>query len=85
MSKHEKLVLKLKSHPKTFTFTELKKLLSGFGYELHTGGKTSGSRAAFVHPQTLHIMRLHKPHPGDEMKHYQIKQVLEELRDRGIV
>jgi hypothetical protein len=85
MSRHEKLVQKIKSNPKSFSFSELKNLLRGFGYTLDTGGKTSGSRVAFIHSETKHIVRLHKPHPGDEMKQYQIKQVVRELRDRGIV
>ncbi len=85
MSRHEKLVQKIKSNPKSFSFSELKNLLIGFGYTLDTGGKTSGSRVAFIHSETKHIVRLHKPHPGDEMKQYQIKQVVRELRDRGIV
>ena len=85
MSRHEKLVQKLKSNPKSFSFSELKNLLIGFGYKLDTGGKTSGSRVAFVHCETKHIVRLHKPHPGDEMKQYQIKQIVRELRERGII
>lgn len=85
MSRHEKLVQKIKSNPKSFSFSELKNLLIGFGYTLDTGGKKSGSRVAFIHSETKHIVRLHKPHPGDEMKQYQIKQVVRELRDRGIV
>jgi hypothetical protein len=85
MSRHEKLVQKIKSNPKSFSFSELKKLLIGFGYALDFGGKTSGSRVAFIHSETKHIVRLHKPHSGNEMKQYQIKQVVRELRDRGIV
>lgn len=85
MSRQEKLIRKLTSNPKSFSFSELKVLLNGFGYRLHTGGKTSGSRVAFIHSETKHIVRLHKPHSGDEMKQYQIKQVVRELRDRGMI
>ncbi len=84
MSKKDKLLEKLKLKPKDFTYDELKKLLQGFGFELDVKGKTSGSRVAFYHKESLSVIRLHKPHPG-ELKRYQIEQVLDVLKQLGVI
>ena len=85
MSKKDKLLEKLKSKPKDFTYDELLKLLQGFGFELDEKGKTSGSRVVFYHKESFLIISLHKPHPGNELKQYQIKQVLETLKELGVM
>ena len=85
MSKHEKLIKRLKSKPKDFTYNELKSLLSGLGYDEITQGKTSGSRVAFLNNKTKHLIRLHKPHPKNILKSYQINLILEELKNTGVI
>lgn len=85
MSKNEKLLEKLKNKPKSFKYDELRKVMSFLGYEESTQGKTSGSRVAFIHQETKHIIRLHKPHPGNELKEYQIKLVIQELETWGLI
>jgi len=85
MSKAEKLVKRLLSRPKDFTYNELRKLLDALGYEESQSGKTSGSRVAFIDLKTKHIIRLHKPHPNNELKQYQMDQVIEELKGRGLI
>ncbi|MFA6007735.1 MAG: type II toxin-antitoxin system HicA family toxin [Candidatus Shapirobacteria bacterium] len=85
MGKDEKLVKRFMARPKDFTYDELRKLLKNFGYEEDQGGKTSGSRVAFYCEKTRHIIRLHKPHPGNELKMYQIDLIREELEGRGIL
>jgi len=85
MSKAEKLVKRLLSRPKDFTYNELRKLLDALGYEESQSGKTSGSRVAFIDLKTKHIIRLHKPHPSNELKQYQMDQVIEELKGRGLI
>ncbi|WP_370088214.1 type II toxin-antitoxin system HicA family toxin [Ekhidna sp.] len=84
MSKHEKLLRKLKSYPKDFTWNELVTLLSGFGFEEFNKGKTSGSRRRFVN-ENQKIISLHKPHPGNELKTYMIKIVLNILKEEGLI
>jgi hypothetical protein len=42
MSKKEKLLRRCLSMPNDFSWQELIKLLSGFGYQLSGGGKTGG-------------------------------------------
>lgn len=77
--KIEKLIAKLLSKPKDFTWLELKKVLSHFGYdELKSKGKTGGSRRKFVNAQGQ-IISLHEPHPEKIIKQYLIKQIIEHL------
>lgn len=85
MGKAEKLLKRFLSKSKDFTYAELKKLLRSFGYEEAKTGKTSGSRVAFINHKTTHIIRLHKPHPIPELKHYQLNDVEDELRKMGVI
>ena len=82
MGKHEKLLAKLKSRPKDFTFQEVTTLLAGFGYALNQGG--SGSRVRFEHEHCAPVF-MHKPHPSPVLKPYQIDQVLDILRQEGLL
>lgn len=82
MGKHEKLLAKLKSRPKDFTFQELVTLLSGFGYVLNQSG--SGSRVRFEHEHCAPVF-MHKPHPSPVLKPYQIDQVLDILRQESLL
>ena len=84
MSKTEKLIKRFLSKPKDFTYSELEKLLKGFGYKEVKMGKTSGSRVAFINDETKHIIRLHKPHPRLELKRYQLEYLIEELKNKGL-
>ncbi|MDP4030537.1 MAG: type II toxin-antitoxin system HicA family toxin [Gallionella sp.] len=83
MGKHEKLLARLKSRPKDFTFQELATLLSGLGYRLCTQGRSSGSAVRFVHSEYAPIS-LHKPHPSNELKRYVIEVVIERLEMDGV-
>ena len=85
MGKADKLLKRFLSKLKDFTYDELKRLLKSFGYEESKMGKTSGSRVAFINSKTKHIIRLHKPHPKPELKHYQLNDIEEELRKRGLI
>ena len=82
MSTKEKLIERFKCMPNDFTFHDMKSLLQHLGYEMYNKGKTSGSRVIFK-DMYGHIIMLHKPHPGSIVKHYAMKQVLEELKFRG--
>ncbi|MCK9401920.1 MAG: type II toxin-antitoxin system HicA family toxin [Chitinophagaceae bacterium] len=79
MSKKGKLASRLKAKPTDFTYAELRTFLSGIGYKEDSKGKTSGSRVSFFHGETKHIISLHKPHPGNILKRYQINIIVEEL------
>ena len=84
-SKAEKLLNRFLSKPKDFTYYELKKLLLGIGNENIGTGKTAGSRVAFMNPESMHIIKLHKPHPRPELKRYQLDYVEETLRNKGVI
>ncbi|MCF6155507.1 MAG: type II toxin-antitoxin system HicA family toxin [Candidatus Brocadia sp.] len=84
-SKFEKLLKRFLSKPKDFTCDELAKLLAGLGYEKTSTGKTAGSRVAFVNPETKHIIKLYRPHPGPERKRYQLDDIEETLRNKGAI
>lgn len=83
LGKKEKLIKRLKSYPKDFTFEEMKALLEMLGFEMSNKGKTSGSRIKFLKDDVVII--LHKPHPRKELLAYQIKQVIEVLSEEGLI
>ena len=85
MSKKGKLLRRLLAKPKDLSFNELASLLKHFGYEEFKKGKTSGSRRAFVNRDSKHIIRLHKPHPKNILKMYQINDVIDELSKQNLL
>jgi len=80
MSKIDKLKTRMLSYPKDFTYNELKKVLSFFGYSEVQG---AGSRVCFSKDD--HKIKLHKPHPGNVLKTYQLDLVIEELTNKGLI
>lgn len=84
MGKNEKLIERVKSLPKDFTFEEVVRLLNGFGYTQKEKGKTSGSRVIFVHEKYPPIL-LHKPHPRKELLIYQVRQLVDFLHGEGLI
>ena len=83
MSKKEKLIKRLKSKPKDFTFDEAQTLLKLFGYVKTKSGKTSGSSVGFIrHKKVFYI---HKPHPRNELLVYQVNRILIELEREGLI
>ena len=85
MTRHKKPISRFLSKPKDFTYKEMKKMLGRFGYQEIRGGKTSGSRVVFLHESTGHIIRLHKPHPKNILKRYQLDLIEDELRKKEIL
>jgi hypothetical protein len=84
MSKTEKLLQRLLSVPSDFTWDELIKLLGLFGYIELKKGKTGGSRRKFA-DENKNVVILHKPHPGNIVKEYALKQVITQLKDKGYI
>jgi hypothetical protein len=84
MGTKEKLRERFLKMPSDFTFDEMQRLLKGYGYERGNKGKTSGSRLIFKNGDKRPIM-LHKPHPGNLVKEYAMKQVMEDLREAGFI
>ena len=83
MGKKEKLIARLKSKPKDFSFDELRNLLELLGFEMTYGGKTGGSRVKFKKSDVSAY--LHKPHPRKELLAYQVKYILEMLQREGLI
>jgi hypothetical protein len=85
MSRRDKLVQRFLARPADFRFDEMSKLLKGFGYEETKSGKAAGSRVAFINKASSHIIRLHRPHPGNIVKRYQMELVEEALKAKGLI
>ena len=84
MGQKEKLIQRLKTKPKDFTFDEAETLLNYLDFIRSNKGKTSGSRVMFSNNDHGSIL-LHKPHPQKELKTYQIKQLIEFLEQEDLI
>ncbi|MGL4483364.1 MAG: hypothetical protein ACRCUS_00285 [Anaerovoracaceae bacterium] len=82
MGKKEKLIAKLISRPKDMTVEELSTAIGYLDYSETATGKTSGSCIKFRNSKTNMKIILHRPHPDKHIKTYQIKQIVELLRER---
>ena len=80
MSKKDKLLSQLLGCPNTFTWTDMVKVLTHCGFKTLSN---SGSRRKFVHEETKKIIIMHEPHPGNEVKSYNIKDAVKALKELG--
>ena len=86
MGQKEKLIKKLKSRPKDFTFDEAETLLKYLTCSRSDKGRTGGSRVMFVSNEYAPIL-LHKPHPRKELVddfHGAVDDYLELCEAQGI-
>ena len=84
MSRKQKLIDRLYSRPKDFTYDEARTLLGLCGFTEDTKGHTSGSRIMFINKILDRNFRLHKPHPNNALKDYQIKELFELIKNLGV-
>lgn len=84
MGQKEKLIARLLSRPKDFTFLDLETLLGYFAYKRNDKGRTIGSRVMFINDKYASIM-LHKSHQRKELLDYQVKQVIDVLKQEGLI
>jgi len=82
MTKAEKLLNRFISRPKDFTYNELLRLLNSLGYTEQQG---SGSRVVFSNERIKHHIKLHKPHPGNVLKRYQIDLIIQALKSNELL
>lgn len=82
MGKKQKLITRLLAIPSDFTWQELRTLLKALGYRELQG---SGSRVKFDCGQPEHLINLHKPHPGNIVKRYALRQLIEKLKQAKII
>jgi hypothetical protein len=83
VGKQQKLIDKLLSKSKNFTFNESVTLLESLGFVRSNKGRTSGSRVMFSRGRTDFI--LHRPHPQKELKIYQILDMIGTLKKEGLI
>ena len=79
MSQHEKLLRKFLEKPirTDLTYQELETLLFTFGYQKVEG---EGSRVKFYRADGTFPINIHKPHPGNLLKRYVVKEIQHILR-----
>lgn len=82
MSSYEKLLNRLLTKPTDFKWKEAVTLLSRLGFTLLKG---SGSGRKFVHKDTKQLIIIHEPHPGDILKAYAVKKIIEALKEGGMM
>lgn len=82
MTRSEILISRFLTRPVDFTYHELKRMLNGFEYREIQG---SGSRVVFRSEKLKHNIKLHKPHPGNVLKRYQIDLVMDELKSKNLL
>ncbi len=76
MAKADKLIVRFKAVKSDFTWNELKKLLEGFGYKQIPG---AGSRVKFDNGNPAQRVNLHRPHPGNIVKIYIVRELKKKL------
>lgn len=80
MSQREKLIARFRKKPRDFTWDEAVRLLAGFGYEEEPG---EGSRRKFFNSARNVSISMHEPHPGKELRAYQIRDLQNHLKQEG--
>lgn len=84
MGQKEKLIARLRAHPRDLTFAEAERLLGYLGFARDNKGRTSGSRVRFF-SDGYGVIDLHKPHPDNVLKPYQVRQLIETLEGKGLI
>lgn len=77
MSKRQKAIDRVLSKPSDFGWDELSLLMEGFGYDVKT---TGGSGRKFIHPESRATLFMHQPHPSKILKAYQVREVIQFLK-----
>ena len=82
MSTIKKALERLENRPKDFTWSELQRVMTHFGYMELVGG---GSRRKFINVRSRVSVSLHEPHPKSEVKGYALDIVIRHLREEGLL
>lgn len=78
MSSIDKLLARFFSSPKDFTWSELVRVFSHFGYTQENKGSTSGSRVGFRKGDRFFIT--HKPHPSNIIKPTALRNAIQFIK-----
>lgn len=82
MSKLKKLRARVVQIPSDFSWDEMVTLLEGLGF---TEKAAKGGSYRTFFDETGRKIFLHKPHPGSIVKVYSIRDVVEKLREFGLL
>lgn len=82
MVKREKLIARFKTIPADFKWQELTLLLKALGYKELQG---KGSRGKFENGNADQMVNLHRPHHGNVVKRYALRQLIEKLEQGGLI
>jgi hypothetical protein len=82
MTRSDKLLTRFLSRSKDFSYNELQRLLNHLGYKEQQG---AGSRIVFYNEGIKHNIKLHRPHPGNILKRYQIDLIIKELKSNELL
>ena len=83
MSTKDKLIERFKRQPKDFTWEELVRLFSIYGFSVDNKGKTSGSRVRFKNGN--YIFYMHKPHPSSIIKESALNRASDYFKNNGFI
>jgi predicted RNA binding protein YcfA (HicA-like mRNA interferase family) len=75
-------ILRKLDRAKTIKWQEIERLFNGLGYSQK---EMAGSRVRFFNAQTQHMVMLHRPHPGNEVKGGALKAVIASLKLEGLI
>lgn len=82
MTKSGKRLEKFKACAGPFPWKDLVQVLGSLGFDEIQG---SGSRVKFRSPELDLDINLHKPHPGNEVKAYAVRQIQDLLAQEGLI
>lgn len=82
MTKKAKVIKRLVSIPKNFTWDEMTTLLKGLGFK--EVGKKGGSHKRFMNDDGVPIW-LPKPHPENIVKRSYLREVVKVLKAEGLI
>ena len=82
MSRMEEVLARLASAPKDFTWPELVSVARSLGIEVRSN---TGSARRLVNPATNTSFYIHQPHPSNILKSYQVRGLIEFLRQEGFL
>jgi len=84
MSKHEKRLAPLLAKPRDFTWREADGLLRYYGFDqVKRNSGSSHKTFRCMNPDV--IFKLSEPHPGNELKRYQIESLIDMLKEAGFI
>lgn len=83
MSKHEKLLKRLQERPKNFTWDEAVRVLGRCGFKQVE--RKGSSHKSFYCEEFDQIFHISQPHPGNELKRYQLDQLIALLKGVGCI